>query len=282
MKEDKRWVLVTGATGGIGAACTRALARSGFRVVATSRRVDASTGARPEGPGPALSLPLDITSDEAIANALTQVEHAAGAGGLYAIVNCAGSTASGPLEACTREELLQLFDVNVAGPMQLVRAALPLLRQGRGRVVNIGSTSGRIPGAFGGAYCGTKFALDAMHDVLRAELAASGVSASLILPGVIATPFWKQAGASQKQARDRLSSRGVDHYDAALEHRQQLFDALSRSGLPPEAVADAVVEALFAVKPRSRYVVGRGARWKLALWRMLPERLRERAMMRGL
>ena len=76
--------------------------------------------------------------------------------------------------------------------------------------MNIGSTSGRIPGTFGGAYSGTKFALDAMHDVLRAEVASSGVFVSLIVPGAVATPFWRQASASLDQARERLSRNGVD------------------------------------------------------------------------
>ena len=282
MKDAVRWVVVTGARGGIGAACTRALARSGFRVVAATRQESPAAAEREGGPAPAMSLALDITSDDAIANAVTQVRQAVGDAGLYAIVNCAGSTASGPMESCTREELLRLFDVNAAGPLAVVRAVLPLLRQGHGRIVNIGSTSGQIPGSFNGAYCGTKFALDAMHDVLRAELAASGVAVSLIVPGVITTPFWKKAGASQSQARERLLSTGVDHYEAAFERRQRVVEALSSSGLPPESVAEVVVEALSASNPRSRYVVGQDARWKLALWRILPGLLRERVIRRGL
>lgn len=282
MKTRARWVLVTGATGGIGAACTRLLARDGYCVVAASRQGEPAAGAYPDGSGPVLALPLDITSDDAIANAVAKVQHAVGDVGLYAVVNCAGSAASGPIESYTREESLRLFDVNVAGPMELIRAALPLLRRSRGRVVNIGSTSGQIPGVFSGAYCGTKFALEAMHDVLRAELASSGVHVSLIVPGAIATPFWEKSGASLRRARDRLSSLGVVQYDAALERRQHIFAALSRSGLPPEAVAEVVCEALSAANPRSRYVVGRDARWKLAFWRALPKGLRERALKRGL
>lgn len=282
MKAVERWVLVTGATGGIGAACTSALARSGYRVVAASRRSHSTAVAELDGPSPALALTLDITSDDSIANALAQVRHAVGEAGLYAIVNCAGRTAYGPVEAGNRGELLQLFDVNVAGPMELIRSALPLLRQGQGRVVNIGSTSGRIPGTFGGAYSGTKFALDAMHDVLRAEVASSGVFVSLIVPGAVATPFWRQASASLDQARERLSRNGVDRYGAALDRRREVFERLSRSASPPDVVAAVVVEALATENPRSRYVVGRVARWKLAFWRLLPESLRQRAMMRGL
>lgn len=282
MNDAVRWVVVTGAGGGIGAACTRALARNGFRVVAASRQGNPISADRERGPAPAMSLALDITSDESIASAVTQIDRAVGDAGLYAVVNCAGITSSGPLESCTRGELLHLFDVNVAGPMAVSRAVLPLLRRGRGRIVNIGSTSGEIPGSFSGAYCGTKFALDAMHDVLRAELSKSGVPVSLIVPGVVATPFWDKAGVSQRQARERLLGSGVKHYDSALTRRQAMFDALSKSGLPPEAVADVVIEALIALKPRSRFMVGRDARWKLALWRLLPDILRERVIKRGL
>jgi NAD(P)-dependent dehydrogenase (short-subunit alcohol dehydrogenase family) len=178
-----------------------------------------------------------------------------------------------PLEDLPLEELRRQLEVNVVGQLAVTKACLPGLRAARGRVVIVGSIAGRSALPFLGAYAISKFALEAMADSLRLELAPDGIEVSLVEPGTIATPIWTKP----QPVADLVSER----YRLRLERFRRFAAARSAKAAPADDVARAVEHALSARRPRTRYLVGRDARIRAALER-LPDRLRDRLLARAL
>ncbi len=178
-REDRRLAarlmntaLVTGASSGIGAACAARLARRGWRVLAGVRR----EGTAPPGTE---ELILDVTDPPAL-----ELDE------LHGLVNNAGVAVAGPLEFLDAEALREQLEVNVVGQLRVTQAALPALRRSGGRIVNVGSISGRSALPFLGAYAMSKFAFEAMTDSLRMELRPWGIHVAIVEPGTIKTPMW--------------------------------------------------------------------------------------------
>ncbi len=260
----ERVVLVTGCSSGIGRACAEHLRDRGWRVLAGVRRSeDAPAGCEP--------TTLDMTDEAQVAAAAARV-----GGRLDALVANAGIAMSGPLEFVPLDELRQQLEVNVVGQVALLQALLPALRAARGRVVLMGSVSGRLALPFLGPYAASKFALEAVADSLRAEVAPFGVSVSLVEPGSIATPMWRKGG----ERAERLPAEAVELYGGAI---QALRAWAEKRGAvtPPGEVARTVEHALTASRPRTRYVVGDGARMRTLIGRA-PDRVRDRLIRRVL
>ncbi|HEX6973641.1 MAG TPA: SDR family NAD(P)-dependent oxidoreductase, partial [Vicinamibacterales bacterium] len=159
---------------------------------------------------------------------------------------------------------------------------LPLLRRAAGRIVLMGSISGRMSTPFIAPYCASKFALEAIADSLRVELAPWKIHVALIEPGSIATPIWTKS----LDAADRLRSEfrvveGAD-YTAALDAMREVAAATGRRGVPAALVADAVMHAIAARSPKTRYMIGRDARIRAWLVRIVPDRLRDRLIRRAM
>jgi NAD(P)-dependent dehydrogenase (short-subunit alcohol dehydrogenase family) len=263
----KRSVLVTGASSGIGAACARRFADAGWRVLAGVRQ----RGDAPEGTTEVL---LDVTDPEAFARLRDEESDPWGLTlGLNGLVNNAGIVVASPLEDLPVSELRRQLEVNVLGQLAVTQAVLPALRKARGRVVIVGSIAGRSALPFLGAYAISKFALEAMADSLRLELAADGIEVSLVEPGTIATPIWTKP----QPLADAVSERYRPH----LEKFRALAAARAASAAPPDRVAQAIEHALTARRPKTRYVVGRDAHIRAAIER-LPDRLRDRVLTRAL
>ena len=268
------YVLVTGASSGIGEATVRALAAAGYRVFAGVRR--AEDGERLARSASVEFVLLDVTQPTSVASAAAMLETKLGNGpGLRAVVNNAGTAITGPLAHVPIEDLRRQLDVNVVGPVAVVQAFLPLLRRARGRIINVGSTSAHIAGPFNGAYCASKFALEAVTRVLRLELREAGIGVASVDPGPVATPLWDKIAA-----REELLAQSLESSDpqcaAALRARRQKLETLRRSSTPPAEVAAAIVRAVGAARLRKRYPVGFDARLKLVLARTLPEEALER------
>jgi NAD(P)-dependent dehydrogenase (short-subunit alcohol dehydrogenase family) len=247
---------VTGASSGIGAACAARLRDRGWRVLAGVRR----PGSAPEGTE---ELLLDVTDPPAL-----ELD------ALDGLVNNAGVAVAGPLEFLPADELGRQLDVNVVGQLRTTQACLPALRAARGRIVNMGSISGRNALPFLGAYAMSKFALEAMTDALRVELAPWGIHVAIVEPGTIRTPIW---------TRDRPDPppEALSLYGGRLDAFRRVAVRRGTAGAPPEAVAAAVEHALTAARPRARYLVGRDARLRAGVER-LPDRLRDRVLVRRL
>ncbi len=282
MRRTRGAVLVTGASSGIGQACCRSLEERGFHVYAGVRRLPDQKEDGPAIAGKIIPIGLDVTSDASIEQAVIRLQCELREAGLEGLVNCAGAGLSGPLEQLDRAGLNALFDLNVTGQLRVIQAVLPLLRKARGRIVNVGSTSGHIPGAFNGAYSASKFALESITTVLRAELAESHVSVSLVEPGVVATAFWDKLEASENALPAVIPEDVRMRYAHVFARRRLQWATLKASGQSADAVCRAILHVLTAERARRRYVVGGGARIKLAVWRLLPESLRDRIVLRPL
>ena len=224
-------------------------------------------GQAPEGTN---ELVFDVTDGAAVMRCVAGLE-------LDAIVENAGIAIAAPLEFLPVEELTRQLDVNVAGQLRVLQAALPALRRARGRVVLMGSIGGRSALPFLGAYAMSKFALEAMADALRLELAPWGIEVALIEPGTIATPMWTKP----QRSVDEFPAEAAELYGARIDRFRRLAAQRSANGVPADEVAGAVEHALTAEKPKTRYVVGPDAKRRGRVER-LPDRLRDRVLTRFL
>ena len=272
---DPRSVVITGASTGIGEACALALDRLGHRVFAGVRSED--DGRRlAEAASPRLvPLRIDVTDAESIAAAAAVVEAAAGEAGLAGLVNNAGIVVAGPLELLPIDDLRRQLEVNVIGPIAVTQAFLPLLRSGRGRIVNVGSISGRVAAPFMGPYAASKHALEALTDSLRVELRGSGILVSIVEPGNVQTPIWQKSRAAADQLAEQVSSEGNRLYSADLAAVREATGRMARTAMPVETVVRAVLHALSARRPKTRYPVGLQARLATVALKFVPDRIRD-------
>jgi len=268
-------VVITGASTGIGAACALHLDGLGFRVFAGVRRQADAAAIRAQGSPQLTPISLDVTDTVSISTAAGAVAGAVGAAGLAGLVNNAGIVVPGPVELLPLPDLRRQLEVNVVGQVAVTQAFLPLIRAGRGRIVNMGSIAGRMATPFTGAYGASKFALEALTDALRLELAPWGISVSIIEPGAVATPIW------EKSAKHAEAMLGAAHpetfalYSEAIEAVKKAAKHAAKHAAAPAEVARAVEHALTAARPRTRYVVGREAKIRAAMALLAPDRVRD-------
>jgi NAD(P)-dependent dehydrogenase (short-subunit alcohol dehydrogenase family) len=267
-------VLVTGASSGIGLATVEALVRRDFVVYAAVR---GELDAQRLGALDPLIRPLrfDVTDAAAIAAAADRVR--ADGLPLRGVVNNAGVALGGPLEYLPVDQLRRQFEINVFGAMTVSQAFLPLLRQSHGRLVFVGSISGRLAVPFVGPYSASKFALRALADALRLELRSASVAVSLIEPGSVKTPIWEKSRQSRQALLDALPPEAIANYGPNLEQLFATTEEQERTGMPVERVSDAIAHALTAAKPRAKYLLGGPAR-AASIVAILPDPLRERAV----
>jgi NAD(P)-dependent dehydrogenase (short-subunit alcohol dehydrogenase family) len=259
-------VLVTGASTGIGRATALALAASGTTVLAGVRRLeDAPPGTTP--------LRLDVTDAEHV-RALQDI------GALDALVNNAGIAVSGPLEYLPLAELRRQFEVNVIGQLAVTQAVLEPLRRARGRIVMVSSIGGRVALPLYGPYSSSKFALEALSDTLRREL--RDVRVIVVEPGAMATPIWDRGIATADALYADMPPAAHERYGELVRVMRGQAEVLGREGDPPERVAQVIVRALTARRPRTRYLVGRDAKIQAAMARVLPGRALDTVLAAGL
>ena len=268
---NQRTALVTGASTGIGAATARGLAARGYYVFAGVRNEADANGIKGERIEP---VTLDVTDAAGIAKARERVLAQTG-GRLDALVNNAGIVVFAPLEFVPLDQLREQFEVNVFGPVAVIQAFLPALRAARGRIVNIGSISGRFVSPFGAPYSGSKFALRAFNDALRYELHPFGIEVSLVSPGAVATPIWAKSQARAQALLDAMPPQATELYGTMLKALGASSRGAPKRASDPALVVDAVVRALWDPKPRAEYIVGRDAQ-VMAVLAALPAKLRER------
>ncbi len=269
-------ILITGAGSGIGRATARLLRAQGYRVYGGVRRPEDAEALRAEGVEPLL---LDVTQPEDLARA-----RAALAGeGLWGLVVNAGVAVAGPLELVPVKAFREALEVNLLGAHATVRAFLPLLRAARGRIVFIGSVSGLVALPLMGPYAASKFGLEALADALRVELLPFGVRVVLVEPGSVATPIWERSLRAAAGYLDPPPPGTEGVYGRYLEAARRLAQRNAQRGLPPERVAQAVLQALEAPQPRARYLVAHPARAReTLLLRLLPAPWRDRLIARVL
>lgn len=247
---DARTILITGCSSGIGHAAATTLKARGWRVFATVRK-DADI-MRLEGEGLEV-FRLDYSEPTTISECVAEIADRT-QGKLFALFNNGAYGQPGAVEDLSRAALTAQFEANVFGWHELTRACLRLMRShGAGRIVNNSSVLGLTAMKWRGAYCASKFAIEALSDTMRLELRGTNIHVSLIEPGPIATRFVEHA----LEAFDRnIDEESSNYREAYVRQRQRLGEGSARRfKLPPEAVVRKLVHALESRKPRRRYYV---------------------------
>ncbi|PIQ27955.1 short-chain dehydrogenase/reductase [bacterium (Candidatus Blackallbacteria) CG17_big_fil_post_rev_8_21_14_2_50_48_46] len=263
-------VLITGASTGIGAACALHLADRGYRVYAGYRDLPAQSEAR------ILPVRLDVTQTQDWQAVVEKIASENPESGLFALVNNAGIGLGGPIEYLPLEKFRQQFEVNFFAVIQGIQICLPLLRQGSpGKIVNISSVNGQIITPFLSPYCSSKFALEALTESLRHELAPWKIDCSLIQPGMVQTPIFIKSQHLFSELKNQIPEQGLKDYSEVFAAFEDLLGRISGKGIPPLAVAETLLKILNSPHPRLRYPVGKDAKIGLFLRKVLPDTLFE-------
>jgi NAD(P)-dependent dehydrogenase (short-subunit alcohol dehydrogenase family) len=248
---SERSVLITGCSSGIGLASAREMKSRGWRVFATARK--AEDLARLEDEEGVESLYLDYAEPESIVTAVAQVLEATG-GKLTALFNNGAYGQPGAVEDLKREVLRAQFEVGFFGWHDLTARVIPAMRkQGEGRIVFCSSVLGLVSAPYRGAYCASKFAVEALADALRLELSATGIKIVLIEPGPIASRFLEHALEAYRRHIDLDASHHSEIYRTRIARLEEGGDQTFKLG--PEAVALKLAHALESRSPKRRYYV---------------------------
>jgi NAD(P)-dependent dehydrogenase (short-subunit alcohol dehydrogenase family) len=268
-------VLVTGASTGIGESVARHLAADGHPVYA---------GVRKEADGQKLAgrnltpVLLDITDDAQVAGVAEQLEAELGDDGLAGVVNNAGIARGGPLEYLPLDEWRSQLEVNVVGQVSVTQAVMPLIRQGVGRIVFVGSIGGRIGSPLMGPYAASKWAIEGLAESLRHELSPWGIRVAVVEPGAVRTEIWTKAKDTTARLEAEMPPEAFDRYGDAMDDIKKGIERSDKGGVDPAKVAKAVTHALTADRPKHRYLVGPDARAAGTLARLLPDRAKHAVM----
>jgi NAD(P)-dependent dehydrogenase (short-subunit alcohol dehydrogenase family) len=222
-----------------------------------------------------MPIGLDVTDAASIAAAVHTVRAIGGENGLAGLVNNAGIGIVGPVEALLLSEWRRQFDVNVFGLIAVTQAFLPLLRQARGRVINMGSMAGRAATPFMAPYSASKYALEGLNDSLRIELQPWGIDVALIEPGAIAPPIWGKTRNAVDALDMKWNPEMKTMYLTAFTLVKERATQAGQSAPAPGIVVQAVVHALRSRFPKTRYLVGRDAKVRTLLAAVLPDRLHD-------
>lgn len=274
LASSTRAVVVTGASSGIGRATALLLANRGFRVVAGVRQEGDAEGLRREAPETLKVVEIDVTDGTSIGQAIAAVREEFGQSGIAALVNNAGIGVGGPLEFIELDAVRRQLDVNVLGVLAVTKGFLPLLRAGRGRIINVGSGLGRVVLPLFGPYCASKAALTALTDALRMELESSGLRVCLVEPGVVDTPMHDKARRLAASLETTLPPEALEVYGRSIRVLRQRWESLVARAMDAQVVACTIHRAIVSRRPKPRYVVGLDARAVALFGQCLPDRAR--------
>ncbi len=251
MNKNKKSILITGCSSGIGLCVAQALQQRGYRVFATVRKEEDIGKLQAMG---LESLQLDLDKSESIHTALKEILKRTN-DTLDALFNNGAYGQAGALEDLSRDVLRQQFETNVLGWHELTNLVLPvMLKQGHGRIIQNSSVLGFVALKFRGAYCASKYAIEGLTDTLRQELSGTNIYISLIEPGPVESQFRANAFAAYKKNVNKETSRFKSEYKATEKRLSKKGPAVPFT-LPPEAVLKRVIHALESKKPKPRYYV---------------------------
>jgi len=250
-----RSVVITGASTGIGWATAKMLLDRGFRVFGSVRQQADADRLKSEFGANFTPLLFDVTDEAAVLSAAREVRSALGGETLAGLVNNAGIAVAGPLLELPIEQFRQQMDINVIGPILAVQAFGPLLgsdpelKGPKARIVMISSVAGKSGNPLTSAYSASKHAVEGLSESLRRELMLFGIDVIIVAPGAVKTPIWGKSGAAA--APDNSNSP----YRVARAKMLDFAKELSEIGLPPEKIAERILEALTSPNPKVRYQI---------------------------
>jgi len=258
----KKVALITGASSGIGMETAKLLVAKGFSVYGAARRTDKMQELEKAG---VHILKMDVTDEASMAEGINKI--LATENRIDVLVNNAGYGSYGALEEVPLSEARYQFEVNIFGLARLTQLVLPKMReQHSGRIINISSIGGKIGEPHGTWYHATKFAVEGLSDSLRMELKQFGIDVVVIEPGAIITEW----NAIARNNLIKVSGNGP-YKDLALKHFK-MYERADKNGGKPIEVAQTIVKAIVAVKPKTRYATGGGAKMILFMRRILSDR----------
>jgi len=273
-------VLVTGCSSGIGRAIALLLADSGYHVLAGVRSAEQATSLAEVALPRLEPVLLDVTDQQDVDRVVQHLGRVA-PHGLYALINNAGLGSPGAVELAALDEVRQLLEVNTVGPLRLIQACLPLLRQGSGRVINMSSMNGMIAMPMVGAYSASKFALEALCDTLRVELRPWRIPVVIVRPGQVRTSIFSKAREALSRGSQEIPEKLHDGYAPLYAQTSKFNERGAQSKTSPEVVARTVLRALRAKRPRTHYHIGLDVYGLLLAKSLMPRRLLDRVMARA-
>lgn len=258
---NKKVILITGCSSGFGRAICEALDRNQYYIVATARNKESLKTLQVD-----MALALDVCEEESIQNVISEVTRKTGK--IDILINNAGFSIRSAMEELDIEKMKSMYEVNVFGMVRMIQAVLTIMRkQNSGRILNVGSISGRMVGLVNGGYCSTKYAVEALTEATRYEVADKGIEVAVIEPGAMETNFFKTLSRySDEQMLDSQSP--YNHlYKRDLNYRKK------QKKSPVETCAKEVVKILEKKKLKTRYTVGVAIIYRL--FTHLPDMLKE-------
>jgi short-subunit dehydrogenase len=274
-----KYILITGASSGIGLAIVKDLAGPDTTIFACARKAQdlATLSSLGENVVP---ISLDVTKPEELEEALRLVETRMNSvPGEFSLINNAGIAVPGPVEGLDMTDLRQQFEVNFFGVVRTTQIFLPLVKRHRGKIIMMSSISGIMSFPFLGAYCASKYALEAMTDSLRMELLDTGVKVVLIEPGPIKTPIWEKGFVNKESIITKLPAHLRAGFETPITRYADLTEKDVRTALPTTAVTDVVRACLNSSRPPERkIVVSFTTKILIRIALLLPAGLRDREL----
>ncbi len=275
-------IVVTGVSTGIGWGITKVLIQHGFRVFGSVRKTQDAERLSNEFGETFIPLLFDVTDEAAVQAAARQVLEQLNGETLFGLVNNAGIAVPAPLMHQSTDDFRHQLEVNLVSVLIVTKAFLPLLGSDRslrgkpGRIVNISSVGGKFGSPFVGAYVASKHGMEGFSESLRRELMLYGIDVIIVGPGSVATPIWDKAEQVD------LSQYADTEYGKATRRAQEYMVRNGRNGYPPEKVGEVVWHALTTPSPRVRYAVIPGSSLRRIIQMLLPRRMVDRIIARGL
>ena len=269
------YIFITGVSTGIGYDLTKLLLEKNIFVIGSVRNTADANRLKAAFPAHFETVLLDVTKAAQFAPALETVQKITSGKGLLAIINNAGIAVPGPLQHLKIEDLRYQMEVNVIGLVRTTQVFFPLLLEGKqpGRIINIGSVSGRITLPFIGAYAASKHAVEAISDALRREVFIHGIKVVNIQPASAASEIWDKA-IDQKD--EYLNTE----YRPILQHMEENIRNTISKAIPLRQVSNTIWKAITHPNPKARYIVA-PSKWQATLLFNLPDRLADWVIMRN-
>jgi NAD(P)-dependent dehydrogenase (short-subunit alcohol dehydrogenase family) len=279
-----RTILITGCSTGFGRVTTLHLLKRGWRVLATVRKEEDKQSllkeASEQSSGDRLSVFLcDVTRDDDVKQLSKSVADSVPQ--LDALLNNAGTSYPMPIEILPLSHLRAQLELNVVAQVAVAQAMMPLIRKAKGTIINVTSVSGKTSYPNLGAYAASKFALEAISDALRVEVAPFGIKVVVVEPGASSTPIWKTA---KERAYNEMKQQGIDlgDYKPLVKAVTKMTVAMEKGGFPVEDFAKLVETILSQDNPRARYTLPSSLGWKLWMRQLAPDWVVDRIVRSGL
>jgi NAD(P)-dependent dehydrogenase (short-subunit alcohol dehydrogenase family) len=274
----KKIIFITGAGRGIGFALVRHFLNQGHQVFAAVRSSPPALDELRKKHETLQIVEMDVTKEDQLIQVANQLASTLSGNEAFILINNAGISGGGPFELMTSQHWQDMFNVNVMGLVNVTRVFLPQVRRTKGRIINIGSMSGRVASPFVSSYSSSKYAVRAVNDSLRRELGPLGVSVILIEPGPIATDIWSSSMTNSQKMMENASPEILKVYQKNIDKLEKEIRNIESSTVSVEYLTPFVDEAVNSPHPKPYYRVGKNIGFIFILTHFLPASILDRIL----